>query len=186
MEAEKIIFLVRHGTTDYNENDLLQGRMDNPLNERGIKEAELLSEQLKNEEFDACYHSPMTRAKQTAEILNKSQQEYERINIEGERLLKDLNQYFKEEKLPILAIGHKSMIMLHVLSKWIENPSMKEIIEYRDKKREALLHLAIFNRHVSGLHGLGSLSMAHNHDHIMEIKNVVEQIGHPVSQSHFD
>jgi broad specificity phosphatase PhoE len=71
MEAAKTIYLVRHGTTEYNQTDLLQGRMDNLLNERGIKEAELLSEHLKLIPFDAFYHSPLSRAKQTAEILNK-------------------------------------------------------------------------------------------------------------------
>jgi len=81
MEAAKTIFLVRHGTTDYNEADLLQGRMDNPLNKRGIKEAELLSSYLKKEKFDVFYHSPLSRAGQTAEILNKHHH-LECINIE--------------------------------------------------------------------------------------------------------
>ncbi|MFX0141156.1 MAG: aminotransferase class III-fold pyridoxal phosphate-dependent enzyme, partial [Candidatus Hodarchaeota archaeon] len=132
------------------------------------------------------YPLSMIAGLKTLEILNRSQKEYTRINDEGEKLLKNLNQFFDEEKLPLLAIGYKSIIMLHVLSKWIEKPSIKEIIEFTDKKREALLHLAIFNRNVSGLHGLGSLSMAHNHDHIMQIQNVVEEIAYPVSQSQFD
>ncbi|MFX1494580.1 MAG: aspartate aminotransferase family protein [Promethearchaeota archaeon] len=129
------------------------------------------------------YPLSMIAGLKTLEILDKSQKEYTRINSEGDKLLKNLNQFFNEEKLPLLAIGYKSIIMLHVLSKWIEKPSIKEIIKNTDKKREALLHLALFNRNVSGLHGLGSLSMAHNHDHIMQIQNVVEQIAHPISQS---
>lgn len=74
MEAAKTIFLVRHGTTEYNEVDLLQGRLDNPLNKRGIKEAELLSVQLRKEKFDVFFHSPLNRTRQTAEILNKFHQ----------------------------------------------------------------------------------------------------------------
>ncbi|MFX0179361.1 MAG: aspartate aminotransferase family protein [Candidatus Hodarchaeota archaeon] len=132
------------------------------------------------------YPLSMIAGLKTLELLDKSQNEYIRINSEGEKLLKNLNQFFNEEKLPLLAIGYKSIIMLHVLSKWIEKPSIKEIIENTDKKREALLHLALFNRNVSGLHGLGSLSMAHNHDHIVQIQNVVEKIAHPISQSQFD
>jgi glutamate-1-semialdehyde aminotransferase len=122
----------------------------------------------------------------TLEILNNSQREYDRINNEGNSLLKNLNQYFTDNKLPILAVGHKSIIMLHTLAKWIENPSMKEIIEFTDKKKEALLHLSLFNRNISGLHGLGSLSMAHEHDHIMQIQKVVEEIGKPISQAQFN
>jgi len=132
------------------------------------------------------YPLSMIAGLKTLEILKNSQEEYTRINNEGEKLRKNLNHFFSDKKIPILAIGHKSIIMLHVLSNWIEKPSIKEIIELTDKKREALLHLAIFNRNISGLHGLGSLSMAHNQDHIMQIQNVVEKIADPVSQSKFD
>ncbi len=131
------------------------------------------------------YPLSMVAGIKTLEILNDSQQQYLRINQEGDRLLSNLNQLFSDEKLPIIAKGHKSIIMLHGLSKWIENPSIKEIIKFKDKKREALLQLALFNRNVSGLHGLGSISMAHTHEHIVKIQKVVEEIAHPVSQSKF-
>jgi len=75
------------------------------------------------------------------------------------------------------------MIMLHIMSKWIENPSFKEIIGSKNKKREALLQLAIFNRKISGLHGLGALSMVNTHEHITQILEVFKEISHPVSNS---
>lgn len=119
----------------------------------------------------------------TLEVLKKSQQNYIRINNEGDNLITYLNDLFTEKKLPIVAIGYKSMIMLHVMSKRIENPSIKEIIKYKDKKREGLLQLALFNRKISGLHGLGALSMAHKHEHLNQIREVMEEISQPVSQS---
>jgi len=119
----------------------------------------------------------------TLEVLKKSQQNYIRINNEGDNLINYLNDLFTEKKLPIVAIGYKSMIMLHVMSKRIENPSIKEIIKYKDKKREGLLQLALFNRKISGLHGLGALSMAHKHEHLNQIREVMEEIAQPVSQS---
>jgi glutamate-1-semialdehyde 2,1-aminomutase len=119
----------------------------------------------------------------TIEVLKKSQQNYIRINNEGDNLIKYLNNLFTEKKLPIVAIGYKSMIMLHVMSKWIENPSIKEIIKYKDKKREGLLQLALFNRKISGLHGLGALSMANKSEHLNQIREVMEEIAQPVSQS---
>jgi glutamate-1-semialdehyde 2,1-aminomutase len=121
----------------------------------------------------------------TLEILKNSKQEYSRINQEGEQLLKNLNQFFTEEKLPILAKGYKSMVMLHALSKWIENPSMREIIDYSDRKREALIQLSLFNRNISGLHGLGSISMAHTHEHVVQIQDTVKEIAKPVSATTF-
>lgn len=129
------------------------------------------------------YPLSMITGLKTLEILKSSQQNYLRINKEGDNLLNYLNQFFNEEKLPIVATGHKSIVMLHILSKFIEQPSIKEIIENTDKKREALLHLALFNRNISGLHGLGALSMAHNHEHIIRVHKVMEEIARPVSQS---
>ena len=132
------------------------------------------------------YPLSMIAGLKTLEILNESQQGYMRINQEGERLLTNLNQFFTENKLPIIAKGHKSMIILHALSKWIEKPSLREIIEFKDKKREALLQLSLFNRNISGLHGLGSISMAHASEHIEKIREVVEEIAVPVSQTNLN
>ncbi|MFX1409736.1 MAG: aspartate aminotransferase family protein [Promethearchaeota archaeon] len=131
------------------------------------------------------YPLSMIAGLKTLEILHKSHQEYQRINQEGKRLLDNLNQFFNEEKALIVAKGYKSIIMLHALTKWIEKPSMQEIFEFKDKKREALLQLALFNRNISGLHGLGSISMAHTHENMLRVQEVVETIAHPVSQSKF-
>jgi len=116
-------------------------------------------------------------------ILKNSHQNYVRINEEGNNLINNLNQFFKEMKSKLLAVGYKSMIMIHALSKWIENPSMQDLFLFKDRKREALLQLALFNRSISGLHGLGSLSMAHTHENIIKIQEVVEEIADPVSHS---
>ncbi|MFW9970303.1 MAG: aspartate aminotransferase family protein [Candidatus Odinarchaeota archaeon] len=128
----------------------------------------------------------MVAGLKTLEILKNSEKKYLQINKEGDNLLFNLNKYFKEEKLPIVAKGYKSMVMLHALTKWIEQPSIQEILKYKDKKREALIQLSLFNRNISGLHGLGSISMAHTHKHIMKIQEVVEEIAKPVSQTIFN
>ncbi|MFX1302240.1 MAG: aspartate aminotransferase family protein [Promethearchaeota archaeon] len=132
------------------------------------------------------YPLSMIAGLKTLNLLRNSQQDYYRINQEGNKLLNSLNQFFSEEKLPIIAKGFKSIIMLHALLKWIENPSMRKIIEFKDKKREALIQLSLFNRNVSGLHGLGSISMAHTHENIVKIEEVVKEIGPPVAQSNFN
>jgi broad specificity phosphatase PhoE len=66
----KLIF-VRHGQTDFNKNNLPQGQeIDAPLNETGIAQAEETAKALPNH-IDLIIASPMKRASQTAEILNK-------------------------------------------------------------------------------------------------------------------
>lgn len=66
-----IIAMVRHGETDYNKQRLIQGRIDNVLNETGKQQAHRLGRFLKenNETFDVLLTSPLSRAKETASIL---------------------------------------------------------------------------------------------------------------------
>jgi broad specificity phosphatase PhoE len=68
-----IIAMVRHGQTNSNINQIIQGRTDNPLNEDGKLEARKLGNILKlqNKTFDSIISSPMSRALETAVILAK-------------------------------------------------------------------------------------------------------------------
>lgn len=129
------------------------------------------------------YPLSMIAGLKTLDLLEHSKDEYQRINAAGDEILQEINQFFKDNKLSILGTGYKSIVMLHVLTKFIENPSISEIINNTDVKKEALLHLALFNRNISGLHGLGSLSMAHKENHINEIKQKVKEIAEPVCNS---
>ena len=63
------IYIVRHGETDANRKGELQGWRDLPLNENGIRLAEVTGEALKGITFDACFSSPLQRAVQTAELI---------------------------------------------------------------------------------------------------------------------
>ena len=68
-----MIYYLRHGATDWNENlneqgikdPKCQGRVDIPLNEKGIKQAMQAKETLNCIEFDRVICSPLTRAIQT-------------------------------------------------------------------------------------------------------------------------
>lgn len=64
--------LVRHGTTEWIEQNRLHGILDSPLSPRGLREAGLAGAWLADRRFDAFYTSPIGRARQTAEIIAKS------------------------------------------------------------------------------------------------------------------
>ncbi len=66
-----MLYIIRHGKTDWNKLKKIQGRSDIPLNEEGRKMAEEAREEYKDIHFDVCYCSPMIRARETAEILLK-------------------------------------------------------------------------------------------------------------------
>jgi len=65
------IYIIRHGETIANKDQIFQGWSDWPLNENGIKLAELTAEHFKDVKFDICFSSSLKRAKQTAEIMVK-------------------------------------------------------------------------------------------------------------------
>lgn len=61
----------RHGENDEDANNITSGNNDIPLNEQGIKEAEYLGRRWKEMGIKYVIHSPILRAKQTAEIAAK-------------------------------------------------------------------------------------------------------------------
>ena len=65
----KIIYLVRHGETDWNKEGRYQGVTDIPLNEQGLAQARACHEALKEVHFDRIIASDLVRARVTAETI---------------------------------------------------------------------------------------------------------------------
>jgi uncharacterized phosphatase len=61
--------IIRHGETDWNNKWLIQGQIDNPLNETGIQQAIQKSIELRNQHFDVAISSDLSRARKTLEII---------------------------------------------------------------------------------------------------------------------
>ena len=66
--------LIRHGRTDWNDLNHIQGKSDIPLNGNGLLQAANLAGQIKADGLPIknIYSSPLIRAVQTADILSKS------------------------------------------------------------------------------------------------------------------
>ena len=64
-----MLYIMRHGQTDWNLQHKLQGKTDIPLNEAGRTMAENARQKYRDIHFDVCYCSPLKRARETAEIL---------------------------------------------------------------------------------------------------------------------
>lgn len=65
------LLVTRHGETDWNKLNKVQGRVDIPLNDEGIKQANITKEELIGKDIDLIICSPLIRAKQTADIINE-------------------------------------------------------------------------------------------------------------------
>ena len=64
-----MLYIIRHGRTDWNDLHKLQGGTDIPLNAAGRQMAEEAREKYREIPLDLCYCSPLIRARETAEIL---------------------------------------------------------------------------------------------------------------------
>lgn len=73
------IILVRHGETDWNQQNKYQGQVDISLNENGKLQSEKVAYFLKDVSIDKVFASSLLRAKQTAEMIL---QHHQGINLE--------------------------------------------------------------------------------------------------------
>jgi broad specificity phosphatase PhoE len=80
------VILVRHGDAVAGEGKF-HGLVDNPLTDKGKKEVEETAPELKQYNPKAIYSSPMTRAKQTADIIGK----HLKLPVQTDNALKPLD-----------------------------------------------------------------------------------------------
>lgn len=66
-----MIFMVRHGETDWNLYKRIQGKTDIELNSNGVSQAKVIAEKLVEANIDVIVASPLKRAKKTAEIIGE-------------------------------------------------------------------------------------------------------------------
>lgn len=64
-----MLYVMRHGKTDWNAVYRLQGGTDIPLNEEGREMAREAAKKYKDIPLDVCFVSPLQRARETAEIF---------------------------------------------------------------------------------------------------------------------
>jgi broad specificity phosphatase PhoE len=64
-----VLYLVRHGETEWNRQRRLQGRLDSPLTEEGREHARRNGELLAREAVEHLWVSPLGRTRETAELI---------------------------------------------------------------------------------------------------------------------
>jgi broad specificity phosphatase PhoE len=63
------IVIVRHGETESNKRGIFRGRLDVPLNERGVLQAEWVAEALRRDPVVSVFSGPLSRAEDTARAI---------------------------------------------------------------------------------------------------------------------
>ncbi|MBW2673271.1 MAG: histidine phosphatase family protein [Deltaproteobacteria bacterium] len=109
------LILVRHGQTLWNREKRAQGVSDIELSNRGRAQADSLAQSLQTERIDAIVSSPLKRALQTAEAINR----FHHLPIEPEEDLMELDMGDFE------GIVFREMMKNHegFLKRWAEDPA---------------------------------------------------------------
>jgi len=109
------LILIRHGQTLWNREKRVQGVSDIELSNRGRAQADSLARSLRDEEIDTIISSPLKRAIQTAEAINR----FHHLPIEHEEDLMELNMGDFE------GMAFQEMMRNHgdLLERWIKDPS---------------------------------------------------------------
>ena len=68
----KQLYLIRHGVTAHNQQRRYSGVNNVSLSEQGVKQAQLVGELLRSENFSSIYTSPLQRCISTTEAISKS------------------------------------------------------------------------------------------------------------------
>jgi broad specificity phosphatase PhoE len=63
------IFLVRHGQSVHNKQEIIAGQLDSELAEQGFVDARSVAEAIGPQHFEIVYCSDLRRARQTAEVI---------------------------------------------------------------------------------------------------------------------
>ncbi len=94
--AQKIIYLVRHGETDFNRRGVVQGSgIDSDLNELGQAQAAAFYESYQNTNFDKVYTSALKRTQQSVrQFLEKG------LPHEAYSQLNEISWGIREGKIP--------------------------------------------------------------------------------------
>jgi len=82
------VVLIRPGSTDFDEQNRIQGSLDLPLNLRGQEQVDHLVDQLREVPLDVIYTSPCEPARSTAEAIGASLG----IRVKEKEGLRNLNQ----------------------------------------------------------------------------------------------
>ena len=116
-----ILYLMRHGQTDWNVKGRTQGWKDTPLNEVGLAQAQAAAEKLKDLSIETIYASDLKRAKKTADIISA------RLDLPIHYTQKLREMYFgKAEGVKKTDLGAKFPYIYQAFND-IKNPGRDEI-----------------------------------------------------------
>ncbi|MDD5288640.1 MAG: histidine phosphatase family protein [Dehalococcoidales bacterium] len=113
------IILARHGQTAWNIGEVFRGQTDIPLDETGLRQAELLAKYLSDRKVEAIYSSPLQRALKTARAIAR----YQQLEVKVSEKLNDLS-FGEWEGMPHEEVKEKYKELYEA---WIAKPNLVKL-----------------------------------------------------------
>lgn len=172
------IYLLRHGETQWNaEGNKYCGRTDIPLTEKGIGQAQMVREQLRDVRFEAVYASPLKRAFRTAQIASGEMEV-----VTDKRLIEaDFGKW--EGKTKEAFIVEDASLWNH----WLDDPAITRAGGTGETAREVIdrvndFFMALLQKHtggnilVVGHNGVNRFYLAHKLSmHLKHYRRIVQE-----------
>ena len=156
------IYIVRHGETHHNKNEIMQGQVDSPLTENGQSQAKEREESLKHIHFDKLFSSDLGRTVQTSEILNTNR----KLEINTTKLLREKHFGVYESK-PIKFFLDENRELLEKFEQLSEDE--KKYFKYhasQESDDEACSRMLTFLREIGATY-IGKTILVVSHGSIM-------------------
>lgn len=114
----------------------------------------------------------------TLSTLQSLADKYQKLNNEGTRLRKEINEIFQDTRLKAIAIGIGSIVFIHVLQRMLEEDpvTITGLGDAFDHAKTDLFQSLLVEEGVFGYHGLGALSFAHTLDDCEQTLNVIRKV----------
>jgi broad specificity phosphatase PhoE len=139
------LFLIRHGETEWNVKGVFRGRVDVPLSDVGVKQAEALGNYLSEVDFEAIYSSPLKRSLDTAMAIARFQKR--RVDVIADERLIDISYGDWEGKLE----DEVKKAYPDLYSGWLRNPH-KVKFPRGESLSDVRLRLQNFINHLTSTH----------------------------------
>ncbi|NCZ68818.1 MAG: histidine phosphatase family protein [Actinobacteria bacterium] len=130
------VILVRHGRTAFNATGRIQGRIDNPLDDLGLEQANRVGRRLARDlaGHAILVHSPLLRARQTADVIAATSGKVSEIVIDPDWIELDYGTF---DGL------HQSEVDAKTWRNWRADPTFRppggeSLVEVEDRVRLAL------------------------------------------------
>ena len=155
----KRLFLVRHGETDWNREGRFQGRMDVPLNDAGLRQAEAAACALKGTPFDRILSSGLSRALQTARPLART---IPGVEIEIDDDLSEIAHGLWEGRTAgeVEAVFPGALVQWHTNPQTVVMPQGESLEDVGDRAWPALMRIA---------RGEGETIAIFSHDAVLKV-----------------